>query len=193
MPPFDNVEFRRAISAAIDRDSMRLVRATNLRPANQFVPPSVFGHDPNFAGQTYDYAAALEHMRRAGYPYDPVTKKGGYPKPIPYYVYKAGLFESMGQVLKQQLEKIGIVIDIRQVNYPAFLAIRGRRGQAAFGAGFWQQDYPDAGSFLEPLFHSRSINEELSNNWSFYKNPRVDTLLDDARRELEPSRRLRIY
>jgi ABC-type transport system substrate-binding protein len=193
MPPFDNVEVRRAVAAAVDRDALRLVRATNLRPANQFVPPSVFGYDPAFKGQTHDYQAALEHMRRAGYPYDPVTKKGGYPQPIPYYVYKAGLFESMGQVLKQQLEQIGIIIDLRLVNYPTFLAIRGRRGQAAFGAGFWQQDYPDAGSFLEPMFHSRSINDELSNNWSFYKNPRVDVLLDDARRELEPARRLRLY
>ena len=193
MAPFDNVEIRRAVAAAIDRDEIALVRASNLRPANQFVPKDVFGWDPTLRGQRYDYEAALEHMRRAGYPYDPKTKTGGWPAPIPYYVYKQGLQEYLSQVVKQQLEKIGIRIEIRLVNYPAFIAIRGRRGQAPFGSGFWQQDYPEAGSFLEPLFHSKSINEEDSNNWSFYKNPRVDALLDAARRELDPPKRLKLY
>ncbi|HEY8078347.1 MAG TPA: ABC transporter substrate-binding protein [Labilithrix sp.] len=193
MKPFDNVEIRRAIAAAVDREALAMVRASNLRAANQFVPRDVFGYDPNLRGQQYDYQAALEHMKKAGYPYDPATKTGGYPDPIPYYVPKQGLQEYMGQVLKQQLEKIGIRIEMRLVNYPAFIAIRGRRNQAPFGSGFWQQDYPDAGSFLEPLFHSKSINDEDSNNWSFYKNPRVDALLDDARRELDPPKRMKLY
>jgi ABC-type transport system substrate-binding protein len=193
MAPFDNVEIRRAVAAAIDRDEIALVRASNLRPANQFVPKDVFGYDPDLPGQRYDYEAALAHMARAGYPYDPKTKTGGWPAAIPYYVYKQGLQEYTAQVLKQQLERIGLRIEIRLVNYPAFIAIRGRRHQAPFGSGFWQQDYPDAGSFLEPLFHSKSINDEDSNNWSFYKNPRVDTLLDEARRELDPPKRLKLY
>jgi ABC-type transport system substrate-binding protein len=193
MPPFDNVEIRRAVAAALDRDQLRLVRAANLRAAGTPVPPSVAGYDPTLTGQRYDLDAALEHMRRAGYPYDPVTKKGGYPHVVPYLVYKQGLAEFMGQVVAQQLAKIGIRIELRMVNYPTFIALRGRRNGAAFGAGFWQQDYPEAGSFLEPLFHSRSIANEDSNNWSFYANPRVDELIDRARAEPEESRRLGLY
>ncbi|WP_146653905.1 ABC transporter substrate-binding protein [Labilithrix luteola] len=193
MPPFDNVEVRRAVAAAVNRDEIRLVRAANLNAANQPVPPGVFGHDDTLRGQTYDYEAALEHMRRAGYPYDPVTKTGGYPHVIPYIAYKQSLSEFVAQVLAQQLAKIGIRIEIRIVNYPTFLAIRGRRGQSAFGPAFWKQDYPDAGSILEPLFHSRSINDEDSNNWSFYKNPRVDELIDRARHELDDDKRKKIY
>lgn len=192
--PFDNVEIRRAVAAAIDRDEIALVKAGNLRPGPQPIPPSLGGHvtNPDFV-QKYDYAAALEHMRRAGYPYDPKTGKGGYPKTIPYIVYNQGLAEYTGQVLAQQLAKIGIRIELRVVNYPTFLAIRGRRGKAAFGPGFWQQDFPDALSFFEPLFHSRSINDEDSNNWSFYSNPRVDELLDRARRTLDDDARNALY
>lgn len=193
MPPFDNVEVRRAVAAAIDRDELRRVRAASLTAANQPVPPAVMGHDASLRGQRYDYEAALEHMRRAGYPFDPVTKTGGYPHVIPYLVYGQSLHEATSQVIAQQLAKIGIRIELRLVNYPTFLALRGRRGASAFGPGFWSQDYPEAESFLEPLFHSRSINDENSNNWSFYANPRVDELVDRAKRELDDDRRRAVY
>jgi len=193
MPPFDNVEIRRAVAAAIDRDALHRVRAANLTAANQLVPPGVFGHEPTLEGQRYDYDAALEHMRRAGYPYDPKTKTGGWPHVVPYLVYKQGLQEFMGQVLAQQLEKIGLRIELRVVNYPTFMALRGRRKTSPFGPGFWMQDYPDAMSFLEPMFHTKSIGDEDSNNWSFYSNPRVDELIDRAHRELDDNRRKKLY
>jgi ABC-type transport system substrate-binding protein len=193
MPPFDNIEIRRAVAAAVDRDALRKVRAGSLQVANQLVPPGVFGYDPSLPGQRSDHAAALEHMRRAGYPYDPVTKTGGWPHVIPYVVYKQGLQEFTAQVLAQQLEKIGLRIEIRVVNYPTFIALRGRRKTSPFGPGFWAQDFPDALSFLEPMFHSRSIAPEDSNNWSFYSNPRVDELIDRAHRELDDGRRKALY
>jgi ABC-type transport system substrate-binding protein len=193
MPPFDNIEVRRAVATAIDREQIRLVRAGNMRAAFSPVPPQVEGYDPNLKGQHFDLTEALEHMRRAGYPYDPVTRTGGYPHPIPYLTYSQGLDEFMVQVTMQQLARIGIRLDVRIVNYAAFLALRGRRKQTVFGPAFWTQDYPEAGSFLEPLFHSRSINDEDSNNSAFYKNPRVDELIDRGRRELDLERRKKIY
>jgi len=191
--PFDNVEFRRAVASALNRDELILIRASNLRPANVPVPPAVEGYDPTLKGQQFDYAAALEHMKRAGYPYDPVTGTGGYPKPIPYLTYSQGLDEYMVQVTAQQLARIGIRLDVRVVNYATYLALRGRRHESAIGPQFWAQDYPEAGTFLEPLFHSRSINDEDSNNTAFYANPRVDDLIDGARRELNGQRRNKLY
>ncbi|MFO0739869.1 MAG: ABC transporter substrate-binding protein [Labilithrix sp.] len=192
MPPFDNVEIRRAVSAAVDRKQMEAVRATNLHAANQLIPPGIPGYEPDIRGQESNLAEALEHMRKAGYPYDPATRTGGWPKVVPYLVYKQGLQEYTGQILQQQLEKIGIRIEIRVVNYPTFMALRNRRGASAFGPGFWIMDYPDALSFLEPMFHSRAISAEDSNNWSFYANPRFDELVDRAHHELDPTRRQKL-
>lgn len=193
MPPFDNVEIRRAVSCALDRNALREVRAAALRVTNQVVPAGVFGYEPSFEGQTSSYPEALEHMKRAGYPYDPIAKTGGWPHVVPYVVYKQGLQEYMGQVVAQQLERIGIRIEIRVVNYPTFIALRGRRKGAPFGPAFWIQDYPDALSFLEPLFHSKNIADEDANNWSFYKNPRVDDIIDRAHKELDGDRRKVLY
>jgi ABC-type transport system substrate-binding protein len=193
VPPFDNVEIRRAVAAAIDRKQIAQLRAANLHPTNQLVPPAVFGHDDDLVGQRFDLDAALEHMRRAGYPYDPATGQGGWPAVVPYVAFKQGLQEFTAQVLQQQLAKIGIRIEIRLTNYPTFMALRGRRKASAFGPGTWTEDFPDAISFLEPLFHSRSIADEDSNNWSFYANPRFDELVDRAKQELDEGRRKKLY
>jgi ABC-type transport system substrate-binding protein len=193
MPPFDNIEIRRAVAAAIDRDKLALVRAANVRAAFRPLPPGIAGADPHFKGQTYDYEAALEHMRRAGFPFDPVTGKGGWPKPIPYLVYAQGLEEYLAQISQQQLAKIGIRIEIKTISYPAFLALRGRRHHVVMGPGNWQQDYAEAGSFLEPLFTSGAINDTDSSNWSFYRNARVDERIERAKHELDATRRMRLY
>lgn len=193
MPPFDNIEVRRAVACAIDREELRLLRASNLTAADQLVPPAVFGHDDSLPGQRYDYAAALEHMKRAGYAYDPVTKTGGYPHVVTYLAYNQGMSEFVAQVLAQQLAKIGIVIEVRRVNYATFIALRSRRHTSAMGPSFWTQDFPDALSFFLPLFHSSAINDENSGNSSFYSSPRFDEVVDRAKTELDAKKRKKYY
>lgn len=193
MPPFDNIEIRRAIAAALDREQLRMVRSSNLTAGSLPVPPAVEGYDATLPGQKYDLDAALEHMKRAGYPFDPKTGKGGWPHVIPYYAYDQGIYAFLAQLEQQQLAKIGIRIEVHIVSYAALLAMRGQRKRVALGPGFWEQDYPEAGSFLQPLFHSKSINETESNNWSFYKNEKVDELVDRARRTIDPAQRHRAY
>src|SRR5208283_1626911 len=61
VPPFDNVEVRRAVAAAIDREQYRMVLPVRMTPMGQVIPKDVPGYDPAFVGQKYDYAAALDH------------------------------------------------------------------------------------------------------------------------------------
>ena len=193
MAPFDNVEVRRAVAAAIDREHFRLVSPARTRTAYQVLPPSVPGYREDFSGrQKYDPAAALEHMRRAGYPYDPTTGKGGYPTVVPYYAYN-GMPAYTAQLMQQDLAKIGLRIEIRIMSTPTWFAVTHRRGKSAFSEGSWQMDFPDASDFFEPLFSGKSINDEDTSNTAFYKNPRVDALLDRAHRELDATARAAMY
>src|SRR5687768_6158185 len=57
----------------------------------------------------------------------------------------------------------------------------------------WLMDYPDPTNFLDIRFHSRMISDHNSNNDSFYRNPEVDRLLDEARKDLDPARREAAY
>jgi ABC-type transport system substrate-binding protein len=193
MAPFDNVEIRRAVAAAIDREHFRLVSPARTRTAYQVLPPSVPGYREDFPGrQRYDVAAALEHMRRAGYPYDPATGRGGYPNVVPYYAYN-GMPAYTAQLMQQDLAKIGLRIEIHIMSTPTWSALTHRRGKAAFSEGSWQMDFPDASDFFEPLFSGKSINDEDSSNTAFYKNARVDALLESAHRELDPKTRTAMY
>jgi ABC-type transport system substrate-binding protein len=132
-------------------------------------------------------------MRRAGYPYDPKTGEGGWPKTITYPIYKQGLYENTAQVLQQQLAKIGLRIEIKVVSYPTYLMMTKRRGTVALAPAGWQQDFPDPSDFFEPLFSTNAINDEDSNNGAFYSNPKLDELLVRGRRELDPAVRKKIY
>jgi peptide/nickel transport system substrate-binding protein/oligopeptide transport system substrate-binding protein len=52
----------------------------------------------------------------------------------------------------------------------------------------WYADYPDPDSILYFRFHSGS-----EDNYLRYNNPAVDRLLDDARRETDDIKRVKLY
>jgi ABC-type transport system substrate-binding protein len=192
-PPFDNVEIRRAVAAAIDREHYVNLRPAQMTPLTQILPRSIPGYDPTVAGQRYDYAAALEHMRAAGYPYDPVTGQGGWPATIVYPLYDQGLLVYTAQVLQQELARIGLRLELKIVSWPTFLALQQRAGGAAMSQGNWMLDYPDPSAFFDPLFTTGAITPESSFNTAFYSNPRYDDLVARAHRELDAERRRALY
>jgi ABC-type transport system substrate-binding protein len=186
LPPFDNVEVRRAVASAIRHDHVRLVQPQNLLESDGPLPKSMGAFDPC---QRYDYEAALDHMKRAGYAFDPATGRGGYPHPISYVTYRQGLQDQTIQVIAQDLAKIGLDVKVRVVNYPSYMALVQRRHQVQMGPYGWAMDFPEPSSILTPLFHSRSINDEDSNNTSFYKSRVVDEALDAAKKESDATAR----
>jgi peptide/nickel transport system substrate-binding protein len=192
-PPFDNVEVRRAVAAALNREEIAAIKSTQLLKNAQVIPPGVPLYDETFEGQRYDLDAALEHMRRAGFAYDPATGKGGWPHPIHVYVFKQGIYEYTQQVVAQQLARIGLRLELHIVSYPTYLAIARRRGRTGMSPQGWKEDFPDPSNFFEPLFGSKSVNDEDSSNTAFYKNPALDDLLQRARRELDAGRRKALY
>ncbi|HEX7663700.1 MAG TPA: ABC transporter substrate-binding protein [Polyangiaceae bacterium] len=191
--PFDNVEIRRAVAAAIDRDHLRQLRSENVVPWAHAVPVDVEGASKDNEGQTHDLAAALEHMKRAGYAYDPATGQGGYPHPIPYTAYKQGFSEFSAQSVQQDLAKIGIKLDIKIVSFATYLSTTHRRGGAAISPQGWSQDYPDASDFYESLFTSKAINDEDTGNTSFYRNAELDDVLARAHQEMDAKARQKLF
>jgi ABC-type transport system substrate-binding protein len=191
--PFDDVEVRRAVAAAIDRSHYHAYKPESLTPSGQALPPAVAGYDARFVGQTYDYDAALAHMKNAGYPFDPSTGKGGYPGTVPYMLVRQGSTEYTAQLLQQDLAKIGIHLELQLVNWPTFLSLVYTRGKVAMSNPGWAMDYPDPSDFFESLFSSKAIAPEQSTNMAFYRSDRLDTLLLEARHELDPTKRAALF
>lgn len=193
MPPFDNVEIRRAVASAIDWNEVAALREGQLVRATQMVPPAVPSHDPSFEGQRFSPEAALRHMANAGYPYDPETGQGGLPGVVRYIGNSEGFDTQAAQVIQQRLAKIGIRIEIKVVSWPTFLATTSRRGASQMGYAGWQLDYPDPSSFFDPTLSSEAIQEEETQNAAFFSNAELDALLKDARRELDQAARAAMY
>jgi peptide/nickel transport system substrate-binding protein len=193
MPPFDNVEVRRAVAAAIDRDQLAMLNRVNISPLTQLLPRGVPGYDPTFEGQRHDEAAALEHMRKAGFAYDPSTGTGGWPHPIVYTVTDPSFEANWAQVLQQQLARIGLRVELRLVPYPAYLALYQRAGASQMHPQGDSADYPDPSAFFDHLFTSSAISDEGSSNSAFYSNPRYDDLVARARHAVDPGVRRALY
>jgi ABC-type transport system substrate-binding protein len=191
--PFDNLEVRRAVAAAIDRAAFERLKPGMVQALGAPVPPSLPLADSTVVAQGFDLAKALEHMRRAGFAFDPITGRGGFPQPIPYVVYRRGLPEYTAQLVQQQLARIGLRLDLRFVSYPAYLALTHRRGRVAMSPQGWTYDIPDPSNAFEGLFSSASIADDDGSNVSFYRSDRLDALLAQARAAREPEVRRHLY
>jgi ABC-type transport system substrate-binding protein len=193
MKPFDDVEVRRAFAAALDWKRVIAARPDSML-ASQVLPPAVEGHDPSFEGQRHDVAAALAHMEKAGFPFDPITGRGGLPEPVTFVApADTAVVETFAPVMQQQLAKVGIRMRIKQVSYAAYLAETSQRGRAALGYAGWSMDFPDASDFFEPTLATSAIQEEETQNRAFFSNSEFDALLLRAHKELDPAARRAMY
>jgi ABC-type transport system substrate-binding protein len=193
MRPFDDVRVRRAVAAAINKPHLEKYVEGGSRITGHLFPPAIPGYDPDYQGQTYDLAKARALMAEAGLAYDPATGRGGWPQPIQYYAGDAEGAVRWAALVQYDLAQIGLRIEIKVTSFSQYLAETGRRKTAAMGFTGWNIDYPDPSDFLEPIFSSRAIMDEESQNHAFYRNPKLDALLDRAHDELDPDARLKMY
>lgn len=187
IPPFDNRHVRRAVAFAINRERWRRARAGRMFLTGQPIPSNLPSYDPDLEGQhRYDLDAAREEMRLAGHP-------DGWPEPVTFWTGEGDTGRFYGELVQADMREIGIEIEIRQAAFPVFLQQTTTRHTTPMYMAGWSMDYPDASSFLDVLFHSRSIRETNSQNKAFYSNPELDRLLDEARVERDRDRRIALY
>lgn len=191
-PPFDAVEVRRAVAAAIDWDEIAALNEGHVVRTRRLVPSAIA--DPrDFEGQRHDVAAALEHMKNAGFAFDPSTGRGGYPGVVRHLSVSESFDVSAAQLISQQLARIGLRTELRVVSWPTYLAETGRPGRAQMGFGGWVADFPDASDFFEPLLSTAAIQDEESQNASFFSNAELDATLARAHREVDAEARRALY
>lgn len=178
--PFDDVRVRRAVAMAIDKD--RIVQLVNGRgqPARGILPPTMPGYDPNLAGIGRDPAAAKKLLAEAGFP-------NGFT--ATYYCVSNDTARKIAQSIQQDLAGVGIKLELKPLAFPTFLEAKATKGRVGIASGNWTQDFPDPSNFLTTMFHSKNIAETNSLNDSYYRNPKVDALLDTAGAATDPAKR----
>lgn len=149
-----NVDLRRAISLAFDKDLRILQSGGRYTAAYAPIPPGTAGH---LAGEQGDFgvkniALAKEYLARAGYPdgIDPATGK-----PLVLTFDQAGTdvaFQQIAELLANDLRAIGIEVRANLNTRPRFQA-KLASGDVQLFRYSWCADYPDGQNFLQ-LFYS---------------------------------------
>ncbi len=182
--PFqDNLDLRRALNLAINRDILteRVTRFGEI-PTFNLVPPGLPGYEPperDYAAwtQAEREAEALRLYRQAGYSEDnPLTVELRYNTSENHRRIAVAMAAMWKDVL-------GVRTRLVNEEFRVFLQNRAqRRVTQIFRAG-WIGDYQDAFTFLE-LFHSSHGRNDAG-----YDNPQFDRLLEQIAAERIPSRR----
>lgn len=179
-PPFDNAELRRAINRATDKERItkHITRGGQI-PATHLVPP-MFKETTGYTspeGEAFDPEEAARLLAEAGYP----GGKGLPPVELVYNTLEGNrlIAESIQRNLKDVL---GIEATLSNMEWKSLLQ-KLNDGEFQLGRGSWCADYPDPQNFLE-VFHSQG-----ESNYSAYKNPEYDALLDRIRQTGDPQKR----
>lgn len=180
--PFSKVEARRAVAHALDKKSIVYSVSRGLAAiARGPLPPIAMGYDTTLASPKYDPPAARELLQSSGYDNDSVVAF--------HYFSQTDTLRGMPlvQAIKADLEKIGMPVELVQYNdWEAYRknVLIGGRSQIFIDGWPSYTRHPD--NFLYSLFHSKSTQ-----NFFNYKNPEVDSLLEQARRTPdEPTQRV---
>ena len=184
VPPFDDPNVRRALALSMDRAKVAEVTFSNmLLPATGILPPQLPGFTREDKTFPFDPEAARAALAASSY---------GGPDDLPPIVLTevGGGAEARTDTqafLEQWRNELGIAVEIRQTDFATFLADQDAGRLQMFNAG-WIMDYPDAQDILDLKFHSKSSLNDVG-----YSNSEVDALLEEARIERDPQRRLELY
>lgn len=180
-PAFADVRVRRALNLAIDRASItKNVTRAGEPPALSLVPPGLYDGPIKQYFKDADFTEARKLLGEAGYP-------GGKGFPKLRYIYNTQeMHRAISQVIQENWKReLGIDIEIDNQEFKVVIENR-HQGNYDIARNGWVADFADPLNFLD-LFLSYS-----GNNDSFYNSPAYDHLVEQARDEADPRKRMEL-
>ncbi len=198
--PLDNLNVRKAILAASDRNALRLTRGGAIVGdiATHFLTPGVPGFEEagGFKGTGVDYLAnpngnlalAKQYLAKSGI------------DPSQYTLFMVGQDSGVGaktaQVFQSQLQKLGFKVNLRQVPqdtmYSKFCNVPKADVAVCPNVGTLP-DFADGQAELDAYFNGAAIVPENNNNWPQLNVPAVNKAIDSAKQVIDPNARAKAW
>jgi peptide/nickel transport system substrate-binding protein len=185
-PILKDVRVRQAIAYALDRKPMiDYLWRGEAQPARSVLPPQSWAYNGNVPSYDHDPGKAEQLLDAAGYPAINGVRF--------HLTMKTSTDENtrlMVAVMQQQLREVGIALDIRSFEFATFFADVIHGAFQLYGLR-WIGGNEDPDIF-ELAFHSSRFPPNGANR-GYYSNPKVDALIDQARRETDRNVRKSTY
>jgi len=185
-PILKDVRVRRAIAFAINRQPMiEYLWRGFAQPAASVLPRQSWAYNAEVPGYDYDPRRARQILDTAGY-----RAVGGVRFHLTMKTSTEETTRLIAAVLQQQLREVGIALDIRTFEFATFFSdVTSGAYQLYSLRWIGGNEDPD---IFEYAFHSAKFPPHGANR-SYYSNPRIDALIDQARSELDQNTRKQLY
>jgi peptide/nickel transport system substrate-binding protein len=176
LAPLDDLNVRKAVLAATNREALRLTAGGEAAGAiaNHFIPPDIPGFEEagGFDGTGADFlekpagdlALAAEYMKKAGY------KSGKYDGNDELLMVgdDSASSRQIGEIMLDTFQKLGFKVNYRPVSqeimYTKFCGTPAAKVAICATTG-WLKDFNDAESLLDPTFNGNNILPSNNVNW----------------------------
>ena len=196
--PFDNINVRKAVIAAVDRTALlkTIGGDTVGTVATGYIPPGIPGFqeaggvkqnsDLDFvANPRGDLEVAKRYMLKAKAQGVPVTADGRYAgkEDVLVVAVNADPGKRTAEVAADQIGKLGFKLKVRNVPtdtmYTKFCEVRSAKVPICPNVGFGK-DFADPQAVLDATFNGSRINQPITSNYSMLDDDAIDAAMARA-------------
>jgi peptide/nickel transport system substrate-binding protein len=198
--PFDNINVRKAVIAAMNKNALRLAFGGPLVGAipTHFLSPGIAGFDeaggmngPNLDFMhtpSGDMALAASYMKKAGYSSGKYTGGGKFLM----VTDSAGAQKKVAETALATLQSLGFKVNLvaveRATMYAKYCSVPKAKVAICPSVG-WLKDFADPQTVLDPTFNGKNIIPANNSNWPQLNDPAINSAMDKAETILDPKQR----
>ncbi|WCB93597.1 Heme-binding protein A [Baekduia alba] len=198
--PFDDINVRKAVLAAFDREAVRRARGgvTTGPLATHFLPPGIAGFEEagGLKGPDVDFlrapggdpALAAAYLRKAGF------ADGRYHGDEKFLLVAGNSDQdkNIAEVVQDQLGRLGFQTRLKFVPGDALFtnwcSVPAKKVLTCAGSIAWLKDFSDPEPMLRPVFDGSAITPVNNTNYSQLDDPKINAAMEAAATTTGPTR-----